>query len=31
MSLVGDVIAYLGKRRVKCALIGGEALALMAG
>ncbi len=28
MSLVGDVIAYLGKRRVKCALIGGEALAV---
>jgi hypothetical protein len=28
MSLVGDVIAYLGARRVKCALIGGEALAV---
>lgn len=28
MSLVGEVIAYLGKRRAKCALIGGEALAV---
>jgi hypothetical protein len=28
MSLVGEVIAYLGKRRLKCALIGGEALAV---
>jgi len=28
MSLVGEVAAYLGKRRIKCALIGGEALAV---
>jgi hypothetical protein len=28
MSLVDDVVSYLGKRRVKCALIGGEALAV---
>ena len=28
MSLVGDVIAYVAKRRKKSALIGGEALAV---
>jgi len=28
MSLLGDVITHLDKRRVKCALIGGEALAV---
>ena len=28
MSLLGDVITHLDKCRVKCALIGGEALAV---
>jgi hypothetical protein len=28
MSLLGDVLAHLEKHRVKCALIGGEALAV---